>query len=354
MSALLGPASRLSVRWPEGAGDGSSANQEVEELYWMHIRPGSLVIDARLKFRVLEGRMRQVRLLADPRLRLLPTAGNESLIAEIHTLPGEPQVIDVELARPISDQATLDLSFLLTGTSGVGNLRLPRLEVNGARATRRWMAVSVDPALQFEEQPTIESKPLAVPEFAAAWGPGDARPNLAFSAPRGDVPLVIATRPREARSSVEQVLSLGVGQGQIAVRYDATLQTAAGYNFQLSLDGPVDLQVDNVSLLEEGVQRVTRFSRDPGGRITVFLNGPVSGTQTLALQGTIAAVESGQMTLPRLSVVGADAKKSQVNIYRSPAMLVDVAQEREMAAEGKEAGDAARRMLIRPTLPGAN
>ena len=68
--------------------------------------------------------------VGDPRLRLLPTAGHESLIAEAHTLPGEPQVIDLELARPISDQVTLELRFLLTGTSGVGNLRLPRLEVD--------------------------------------------------------------------------------------------------------------------------------------------------------------------------------------------------------------------------------
>ena len=59
------------------------------------------------------------------------------------------------------------------------------------------------------------------------------------------------------------------------MRFDATLQTAAGYNFQLVLVGPANLQVDNVSLLEDGVQRVTRFSQDDAGRITVFLSGPL-------------------------------------------------------------------------------
>ncbi len=73
VTSQLGPTGRLAVRWPEGAGvDGVATNLEVDELFWVNIRPGSLVVDTRLKIRVLEGRVRQVRLLADPRLRLLP------------------------------------------------------------------------------------------------------------------------------------------------------------------------------------------------------------------------------------------------------------------------------------------
>ena len=135
------------------------------------------------------------------------------------------------------------------------------------------------------------------------------------------------------------------------MRFDATLQTAAGYNFQLVLVGPANLQVDNVSLLEDGVQRVTRFSQDDAGRITAFLSGPLSGVQTLAMQGTIPVAESGVVTLPRISVEGAESKKSQVNIYRSPAMLVDMEQVHDLAPSTKEAGEPADWTQSKPTLP---
>ncbi len=210
------------------------------------------------------------------------------------------------------------------------------------------MAISVDPSLQFKEQPGGDSRPLAVPDFAAAWGPGEARPSAAYSVPRGDLPLVIATEPREARTTVEQVLSVGVGQGQLAVRFDATLQTAAGYNFQLLLNGPANLQLESISLLEEGVQRVTRWSQDSTGGITVFLNGAVSGSQQLSLAGTIPASVTSRVALPRLSVELAETKKNQINIYRSPAMLVDVEAVHDLVPVANESPQLARADLRSP------
>src|SRR5207302_7871115 len=131
----------LAVRWPAANGADSAANLEVEELLWLKVQPGSMVVDARFKFRVLDGRVRQVRLLADPRLQLLPLPKDDSPISQVHALPGDPSTINVELSHPEADQVVVDLSFLATDTSGVGNLRLPRLESTGARATKRWLAV---------------------------------------------------------------------------------------------------------------------------------------------------------------------------------------------------------------------
>src|SRR5262249_50042109 len=114
--AQLGATDRLGVRWPVGIGaEGSAPKLEVDELIWVKVRPGTTVLDARFKFRGLAGRTQQIRLLTDPRLRLLPSTSADAPRA--HTIPGDPQKIDLELPETTADQTVIDLSFLLTGTS---------------------------------------------------------------------------------------------------------------------------------------------------------------------------------------------------------------------------------------------
>jgi len=57
---------------------------------------------------VSDGPNQQIRLLTDPRLRLLPSLAERSPIAAVHTVPGDPQKIELELARPVSDQVVID------------------------------------------------------------------------------------------------------------------------------------------------------------------------------------------------------------------------------------------------------
>ena len=99
--------------------------------------------------RVAEGRLTQLRLLEDPRLRRLPLEAG-SPISEVRTEEGDLHTIYVGLAQPVVDRTTFKLSFLLTDTSGIGNLRLPKLEVVGVRSENRRLAVSVESPLEFD------------------------------------------------------------------------------------------------------------------------------------------------------------------------------------------------------------
>ncbi|MCX7427393.1 MAG: hypothetical protein NTW96_17400, partial [Planctomycetia bacterium] len=145
--AQLGGADRLSVRWREDASGGAAEPLvEAEELLWLKIAPGSVVVDARLKFKVLRGRATEFLLAADPRLRLREPSSD----AQIEEVPGSPRLRRIKLARPCSDQVAVAASFLLQESSGVGNLRLPQLGVEGVRVARRWFAVSVDPNLKYD------------------------------------------------------------------------------------------------------------------------------------------------------------------------------------------------------------
>ena len=207
--AQLGPSGTLSMRWPQTVGmRGAQPTVVVDELLWVKVQPGSMLAEARFKFRVLGGQVSHLRLLADPRLRLLPSTDSNSPIAAIHTLPGDPEILDLELAEPLSDQLVVDLSFLLSGPSGIGNLTLPLLEAVGVPTSRRWLAISVDPGLKYQEPAGKELKSLSVADFTAAWGAGEIKPQMAYSLPRGEPKWVLATRPRDPQTTVDQTLAL--------------------------------------------------------------------------------------------------------------------------------------------------
>jgi len=328
IQAALGAAARLSVRWPSAGPSETAANFEVEQLSWMKVQPGSIVLDAKLKLRVLGGRVRQLRLLADPALRLLPANKPDPLISEVRAEPGDPQVIELEFGKPIAEQAVIELRFLLPGASGVGNLRLPRLEVAGARSAKHWLAISTDPNLQQEDQSGDGVRPLAVTDFAAAWGASETKPQIAFALTSGvDPALVVATRPRRAHTAAEQIVTAVVGRESTHLRLDAQLITSLGANFQIRLLADRELVIDSVSVLEEGLQRAARFARDAEGRITIFLSGAVTGRQQLLLKAHVATPQAGVFTLSLPRIESGEVLSNQLQVFRRSDVVVEVTPE---------------------------
>ncbi len=197
---------------------------EVDELLWVKLQAGAPVIDARFKCRAAEGRIRHLRILVDPRLQLLPTTGGTSSIAAIHATPGDPVTLDLDLSDDVAQpnrEAIVDLAFLVTGTSGIGNFRLPRLESTGVRSSRRLLAVTLDPAMHYEEQLGDDIKPQSSADFLAAWGTAAREPQLVYAIPQGTAAWLLATRPTEVRNAVEQLTSCSFGQGVASVHCSA-------------------------------------------------------------------------------------------------------------------------------------
>jgi hypothetical protein len=325
LSAQLGGCNRLVVRWPTGMpAQSGTSSLEVEEYVWMRVRPGTTILDTKFKYRLAEGRLRQIRLLTDPRLRLLPSINAQSPITAVRTVPGDPQRIELDLARTVSNQVTIELPFLLTGTSSVGNLRLPRLESSDARATKRWLAVSVDPALEFKEQLGEDSRPVTIADFVTAWGPTETRPQSAYSIPRGEPMWILSTQPIEPRTAVEQTVALGFSRDSCQVQLDAGILINGGYLYQLALEAPKELTIDHVTLLEDGHERVSRFTRNEQGRVALFLSAPITGKQRLTLHGRVDGMPRNPTAIPQPKIAGAEIKYNQWLIYRQPDTLLEV------------------------------
>jgi hypothetical protein len=324
--AELGAADRLSVRWADGASRGSGEPAvDLEQYLWLKVQPGSVRLDTRLKLHLVEGRIREFLVAADPRLRLLPLAA-DSPVAQVPITPGAPQILRFELTRPASDRVTVDASFLLTGTSGVGNLKLPRLEVLEVRTTKRWMAVSVDPSLEHEIQASNRLEALTAAAFTAAWGTVGPAPLAAYSLASGEPAWSLATRPRQPRTTVDQVLSLDFDLDRAEVQYQGRLVTQAGDSFRYQIEAPAELEVERVSLLVDAVERVARWSRGPQGTLNVFLNGPASGEQTLTIRGQLPLADPEKVPLPVIRIEDAELHGGLIRLLRRPAVEVKLSQ----------------------------
>ena len=104
-------------------------------------------------------------------------------------------------ARPINEAATVEARFVCAGMSSIGAIRLPRLEVLDARPTRQWLAVSVDPALEyhFPAHPRLES--VSPAEFVGSWGGGGPAPQFACRLAKRPIAWSFSTREQQPETA---------------------------------------------------------------------------------------------------------------------------------------------------------
>lgn len=331
--ASLGPTDRLSLRWGNGGGPiAAAAAVDVEQLQWMHILPGSVTMDVKWKIKVVEGRLRQMHIAADPRLRLVPSAGTNGPSLAVRSIGPQSQSLLVSWKSPVRDEAVVEARFLLPGTPSAGVIRPPQIDAIDGRTTRRMLAVSVDKALEFEQKSADAVEPVPPSDFIAAWGKATAPPLLAMRLTSGDALWHLTARPREARTTVEQTLAVAYAEDHAQVAYDAQLATIEGTHLQVVLAVPRQLQIERVSFLVDGADRVDHWSRNDGGEVHVFLKEAVSGRETVSLRGWLPAAIGAAQALPDIRMKGFQLHSSTLQIYRQSGVLANVSPGRGLSA----------------------
>lgn len=338
ISARLGPIGAVVVRWPTAMPAATEA--DVEELLWLKVGPGSVVLDVTLNFNLTRGALRQIEFAADRRLRLLPDSHflRERTLPADTDAPNASQITQLELDRPVTDPFSQRLSFFLSGTSGVGNIHLPHFRTLNGRLVRRWLAVSVDSGLEYETRDAEQLNILPAADFAAKWG--DADPSLhdalVYRLGPADTTWSLATRSREPQTTVKEVLALSFQPSSALVRYDAQLMTTAGFVFQHRLTVPPELQIERVKLEEDGVNRVARWARPEPGAVTLFLNRRVTGPQQLSVWGRLPVRANGRLSLPVVTldpgqsaagIERAAILERRIHLYRQPSAVVSLEDE---------------------------
>ena len=226
--------------------------------------------------------------------------------------------------RPLAAEASIDLSFLLTGALGVGKFRVPQIDPLDAQKTNRWLAVSADPILEYESQTSPEFAAATTAELQKNWDLAERSPLLAYRLLSDKADWSIATRPREPQTPVQQTLALSYDQDKVDVYFQAQLTAVAGCVFQYQLSAPPALKVLNASVCKDGTEQAARWSQDPGGTITIFLAGPADGEQQLSIQGEIPMEKRAKITLPNIRLEHCRLQSTTVHVFRRPRVDLDL------------------------------
>ncbi|MDE0735994.1 MAG: hypothetical protein OSB47_09240, partial [Pirellulaceae bacterium] len=321
--AGLGACGQLGFTWAWQLPPPNSVPQtSVEQLTWMKVRPHSVVLDAQFRFTVLRGKVNQVQLRVDPRLRMLPMRVGQPVRGTPRIQEGDVNRINVHLREPMDRDFMLTMSFYMNQTSGVGQLQLPTLEAISDRVVARQVGVSVSDRLQWNAGEIAESQKVKVQQFAQRWG-SEELPDFAFRPPSEDSQWSLATRRRVAETSATQQLDFEVGLDRLDMKCRMEIETTGSSVFQHRLQLPKGFRVKQVSLLKDGESVPTRLAISSDDRLTVFLGEGVTGQQQLWISGDWPH-DGRSVPVPRLELETGSIVKREVRIYRKPEMLVEV------------------------------
>ena len=320
VSADLGPVDKLSVHWknPELA-EAPASGIAASELFLVKVQPSSVMVDARFTFHVREGVLRQVALLADPRWRLLPMPPGEPVVRH-EIQEGAIQTIRLELDQAYRDEVTVQASFLLEETRGLGDLRLPRLQTAAARASTPWVGVWLAPGLELTVLSSLQARPQDVAEFLSHWGATEATPCHAVRAPLEESSRLLAIRAASPRKAAEQEMQISLGAETARVSFRAWLRIQDSDCVQQRISVPRGLRIRDVQAHREGLSCLSRWADDNAGTATVFFSGPISGDCVLLLEAEMPAPR----TLPVISLQDAEVQKHVVRVYRRSDVQLEV------------------------------
>jgi hypothetical protein len=340
--AAIGATDRLTIRiGTPAAAESKPSLAGVEELLWLKVRPGSVVLDARLIIHVAKGSLRQVQLLADPRLRRLPLEAG-SPIAQVHTQTADVNTISLALARPITDDVAMKLSFFVTETSGIGNLRLPRLDVAGARTVNRRLAVSIESPLTADDQSLSRLKTSSVADFLSAWGPTDVKPLYTFSLTEAAEGWSLAVHPRQPQLTSSTLSVVSLGAERVSAAWLTDLKVEGGSVYQLQLELPRDFAMESAAIREaDDADQPLRWSQGASGNVTLFLPNPPTDHYALLVHGSAPPSIDTPARIPALQIVGSTLESQAIVMFRQADASVTIVDRAGLSLQtGKEAQHA--------------
>ena len=323
--AQFGAAPKLSVRWSDAVhGAPTEPIVQAEDLAWLKILPGSVILDLKYKLTVKEGRLREFNVAVDPRLRLLPGAANDTFTAtQSEPVANEPSFVKFQFPRGVRDNVTVEATLLLTGTPVVGNLHLPDWRAQGVTVQSRQLGVSVDPDLHYEEQVHAETPAATTNEFLAAWGGGDGKPTFCRRLPMGDVNWNLILRPSEPTLSVKEQIAWFLGASRAHVAFGATVATSGGYRFQYRLRVPESMTIESVAVREDDAEVPVRWSRSNPDQITVFLPAAATSEQLVLVSGDLPCPKQGDWVFPTVHVDDGRVSSARAFVFRLPDVSAD-------------------------------
>ncbi len=285
------------------------------ELYWLHVRPDYVTIDARLP--LTEGSPAPLVLRSDQSLQI--TAGNVASPAS------ETAGYRLELPTSSARDGVLRTT-LLAPMSGVGRVSWPNLQ--GPTNAGRWLAISIDPSLAWTLPPPDQTRAVAPPEFLAQWGEAGARPVAVVELPSTPLAWSIETSPRAATTRGRVVADCDLALRRARVVVTADLDTTTGYVLSHVVDLPAGFLLESAAVSQEGNDRLAYAARD-GQALSLFLTSPVAGPHRVRIEGSLPVAESGELAFVPVTLANVASEPFELRLFRRVSALAELSHVRD-------------------------
>ncbi|MFM2093222.1 MAG: hypothetical protein RIS70_346, partial [Planctomycetota bacterium] len=318
--ADLGPCDQFIVEWP--ADLGQEPFLAIEELHLLRVEPR----DARLqtRIRLTTSAPEQVKSLAleiDPRLRLLPL-GPEQPVRGIRSATEDPQKLFLDL-KLTDNSEQIELIFELTDTSGVGHVYFPHVRVMSGNPFRRLAAVAVESPLtvaKMENAPPRENPRV----FETRWGGELPATDLVYDLSATPAVWHLETRLPTVDIAVDEELRVSVAQQTVQVQWTAAIETLAGELYQAVVQCPPQLEIADLSIVEQGRTVPVAWSRDRDGTLFVRPGRPFAKSFALELRGEMPAPTGGDWEVPQLRTKSARNDSQTLSIFRRGDVMLEI------------------------------
>lgn len=326
----LGPARQLEMRWQAKPSDDQITRPiDVQQLVWLKVHPKgnpeAVLLDTLFRLESAGRPLEQIAMRLDARLRLQSDQGDEVDWTHEPVVGTEDNLLTVRWKDPLKSVRQLRLQFLVADTTGLGNVSLPRLEFTDGLVTRRWLAVSISPDLEFTPNTSDFYRPLDAAEFLAVWGEAEAAPNLCYRVAAEDPSWSLATRSRQSRSEARQAVDVRIESGTAIFTLDADVDTANGEVFQHRIQVPEGMDVTSWEVTQGENELAEPGHYDGSGALTVFLRAGIRGKHHVRIEGRMTWRADGQpMAMPSLHLLDVQVLEHVVRVYRAADVLVEM------------------------------
>lgn len=332
------------VRWPQGQPRAGMERLESAERLWLDVHPGAVGFTAEVVLSSPAALPEELRAVVDARLVPLSASVNGAATTWRRVGTDGDQLAFRLGAANGSHEARLEAKFLLREASGIGSLRAPRWEPVVAEVRRRWIAISIDEALDHEISAGPETPPMAPGDFVQDESE-DVLPRYVYRLPAGATTLSLTTRERTKRVRFDPAVWVVAEPGGARVILDAEIAVGSGEIYAYGLRCHDRLQVERIAVLEDDVDRAAFWTQGPDGAVQVFLDARAGSRQRLRLEGRVDASADGTVTLGEFALDGAQRSPMQLRLYRRPGVRMKVG---DLTGFAEAAGPAATSSAARP------
>ena len=336
-----GATPHLDVRWSQVAPEAKPAQLDVSQLQTLDIRPSHSELrfrvrcdprDSRLDF--LEFDLPKGCLLRDSDIRAASL-----LRTEVLTAADGLARLRVVFAEPQRQSFTIDGVLLIPAAESSAAVPLPRFGVTrgpgwNVSTLQNWWWIGAAPEFRLEAQ-NLDSELLgnvATAEFIQEWGdsPPTGRPQVVFQPREGETPQFSIAPHVARRRALRWTQSGHIGKRHLNWTLSAKLETTQAPVYQHVLLVDRRLQIELISVRENGAERLVRWSEDRARqnssptRVVIFLGEKTTGVQELTLTASMTLRQGREVPLPFVRCEEAELVDARWELFRDPEFDVDL------------------------------